>query len=240
MQTVPKQSQSLEHLGDMYHDLSIFGFRTQQKPMYALNQKCKQPILTAYITHAIAKSQTAYDGDVSFVEMFCADAFYAMLARRLGATKCFGIDTNKNGWSGHNKEVAAVLGLDDIEFICDDVANLEKYGRFDIVANVGGLYHMSNPEEVLLASYRAASKFLIVQTVVSTAKNDPRYFETPAPGWTWGCRFSKEWLDRTIKKHRMLVVDQHFNELEGNSRPEDRGSCYYLIDVRQKRRLFFG
>jgi hypothetical protein len=24
-------------------------------------------------------------------------------------------------------------------------------------------------------------------------------------------------------------VDRHFNELEGNERPEDRGSVYYLI-----------
>ena len=26
------------------------------------------------------------------------------------------------------------------------------------------------------------------------------------------------------------ILDYHFNELEGNERPEDRGSVYYLIE----------
>jgi hypothetical protein len=159
------------------------------------------------------------------------DAFFAMLASRLGATKSFAMDSNRDGWSGGAEQVAEQLGI-DVTFLLDDVNNLPRHGKFDIVANIGGLYHVSNPEEILLSSYRAANKFLIVQTVVSMANNDKKYFQAPAPGWTGGCRYSRQSFEQLIKKHCFKIVDQHFNILEGNDRPEDRGSLYYLIEVK--------
>jgi hypothetical protein len=68
--------------------------------------------------------------------------------------------------------------------------------------------------------------------VVSLATDDADYFESPAPGWTWGNRFSRKSFDRMIRSLGYTIVDSHFNELEGNSRPEDRGSVYYLIQKR--------
>ena len=76
-----------------------------------------------------------------------------------------------------------------------------------------------------------AEHYLIVQNVVSLAVSADDYFERPAPGWTWGNRFSRQSFDALIRKLGFAVVDQEFNVLTGNDRAEDRGSVYYLVDV---------
>ena len=63
-----------------------------------------------------------------------------------------------------------------------DIEEVSRLPPVDVVANVGGLYHVGNPKDILLASVRFARKFLIVQSVVSMANNRDDYFEVPAPG----------------------------------------------------------
>jgi hypothetical protein len=125
--------------------------------------------------------------------------------------------------------IADRLGL-DVGLKKMEVADIDRLEQVDIVANVGGLYHVSNPDEILEKSYRLARRFLVVQTVVSIANNDPDYFETPAPGWTWGSRYSRNSFERHLASKNWKIVDSHFNLLEGNTREEDLGSCYALIE----------
>ncbi|HLB66235.1 MAG TPA: methyltransferase domain-containing protein [Candidatus Saccharimonadales bacterium] len=229
----PKTTKNiLSDLDPLYHEYSFFGvYNKQTEGHYIANQKAKAPIITAYIAYAIAKSKE-YNNQVSFSELFCADGYFAMVASRLGATKSYGIDNNfsKHDYALKVKDIAKRLGLDNVVFINEDVNNTQKLPKTDIVANVGGLYHVSNPKEVLRNSYTLARRYLIVQSVVSLAAKSPQYFETPAPGWTWGSRFSKQSFDKLIKDLGYKVIDRHFNELKGNKRLEDRGSCYYLIE----------
>lgn len=110
-----------------------------------------------------------------------------------------------------------------------DVNEIHQLNPVDVVTNIGGLYHVANPAEILLNSYDLAKRFLFIQTVVSLANSDEDYFEAPAPGWTWGSRYSRESFNRLIGSFGWDVVDSHFNESEGNDRLEDRGSVYYLI-----------
>lgn len=74
-----------------------------------------------------------------------------------------------------------------------------------------------------------ANHYLIVQSVVSLANKNRNYFETPAPGWDWGCRYNRVSFDRMIRSKGYNIIDSHFNELQGNDRLEDKGSIYYLI-----------
>ena len=78
-------------------------------------------------------------------------------------------------------------------------------------------------------SYDMAKQYLIVQNVVSLANTDENYYEAPAPGWDWGNRYSRESFDRMIRSLGYDIEDSFFNHLEGNDRPEDMGSVYYLI-----------
>jgi predicted RNA methylase len=220
----------LSDLGELYHDFRLFGARNRQIPgIYAPNQRCKAPTIIAYIQLAIAKSRAAMDERVTFTELFCADGYYAMVARLLGADESYGVDSNRDGFLSNAQVIADRLGLTSVHFVRDDVGRVDLLPRTDIVANLGGLYHVSDPTEILSKSYAMARKFLIVQTVYSLVSDSPDYFESPAPGWTWGCRFSRQWLAAQIADLGYDVVDSHHNELEGNERLEDRGSAYYLV-----------
>jgi len=66
------------------------------------------------------------------------------------------------------------------------VNKINELEQVDIVANLGGLYHVSNPKEIIEKSYNMAKKLLVIQSVVSMKNDDENYFESPAPGWTWG------------------------------------------------------
>jgi hypothetical protein len=220
----------LRRFGPLYHSYRLLGATNEQLPgIFPPNQRCKEPILLAYIQWAIAKCRTTLATPVSFAELFCADGYYAMMARHLGATSSMGIDNDRDGHLGTAGEVASALGLGDVAFRKMEVGGIDALPAVDIVANVGGLYHVDDPLDILRRSYRFASRYLIVQNVVSLANSSASYFEKPAPGWTWGNRFSRESFDAAIRATGWDVVDRHFNELEGNERLEDRGSVYNLV-----------
>jgi SAM-dependent methyltransferase len=218
-------------LDGLYHEYSFFGFNNKQaNGMFVLNQKAKEPIIVAYTALAIAKTKEIKD-NVSFVELFCADAYYAMVASRLGANKVFGIDNNKDQYANSRKlsAIADRLDIQNFSFVDADINNLSTNKKYDIVANVGGLYHVSEPEKILEKSYEIANHYLIVQSVVSLANEEPDYFEAPAPGWDWGCRYNKVSFDKMIRGKGYKIVDYHFNILKGNDGLENQGSVYYLI-----------
>jgi hypothetical protein len=223
------QKNALSDFGELYHDFSFFGVENKQMEVFRQNQKCKEKILRSYIQYAIAHADTERHKNVSFAELFCADGYYALTARRMGASVAYGIDNNMGRHSSRASEIARRLGITDFFFKEMDVNNIHTLEQVDIVANIGGLYHVPNPEDILKKSYAYALRYLIVQTVVSLAGDDPDYFASPAPGWTWGSRYSRRSFEALIAAQGWNIADSYFNELEGNSRPEDRGSLYYLI-----------
>jgi hypothetical protein len=222
----------LTDLGPLYHDYSFFGAVNEQLPgIYALNQAAKAPIITAYIALALADAREQSD-HVSFTELFCADAYYAMVASRLGAASVRGVDNHRDDFSAKAPEVARRLGIGGFELVdLDVVTQIDRLEPADVVANVGGLYHVADPEAVLQASYDLARRYLVVQSVVSLANDDPDYFEAPAPGWDWGSRYSLVSFDTMIRSQGWNILAWHANELTGNTEPKDRGSVYYLVEV---------
>ncbi len=225
-----RQIYPLKDLEPLYHSYRLFGVSNKQlSRIYELNQACKEPIIMAYIQYALAKSDVGASRATTFVELFCGDGYYAMLARYLGAAHAWGIDNDRDGHFKKAAKIADRLKIDNCTFCKMNVDALLTLSPVDIVANVGGLYHVDNPEEILDKSYALARRFLIVQSVVSLGNDAEGYFECPAPGWTWGNRYSRRSFDRMMKRKGWNIVDAHFNELEGNPRPEDRGSLYYLV-----------
>lgn len=228
--TSKRKSNILADLGPLYHSYSFLGVDNEQiSGIYAPNQKVKSPIITAYIAQAIAKCAGQDEHGPSFTELFCADGYYAMIASRLGCHISIGIDNNSDKHFEKAEVIAERLGLTGCQFIQSEITTESSFARTDIVANLGGLYHVEDPAKILENSYHQAIQYLIVQSVVSLAVEDDSYFESPAPGWTWGCRFSRSSFHKMMMSVCPNIVDHHFNELPGNERPEDRGSVYYLI-----------
>jgi hypothetical protein len=227
----PKREQNLlRKLGPLYHEYGFFGVRNEQRSAtFTLNQMAKAPVITAHIAMALSKSRTDACRDVSFAELFCADGYYAMVASRLGANPCTGIDNDKTGHFATADAIAKSLGIGNVKFIKADISADSDFPKTDVVANVGGLYHVEDPLGVLAMSFEMAAKFLVIQTVVSMAADSEDYYENPAPGWTWGNRFSRRSFNKAVRRLGGEVIDEHFNELLGNEAPKDRGSVYYLI-----------
>ena len=228
--------------GAFYHDFSRLGLKCEQlEGIYARNQSAKEPIITAYILFAIAKLRNSGVAEVSLAELFCADAYYALFARKFvrGADRVAAFDNDCDGFLAYAAVARGLLELDGVDLHKMDVHDIPESWRYSIVLNTGGLYHVTDPVEVLQKSFRLAQRYLIVQSVVSLTTNDASYIETPAPGWSWGCRFSRSYLEKVIYNLDYDVVDCEFNELSGNARLEDRGSLYFLIDTERPKRKAF-
>jgi hypothetical protein len=213
---------------EFYHSYEKFGLSLPQRSgIYPLNQQAKEPILTRYLQHAI---DACGDRPVTVAELFCADAYYSFLARKMGANHCDAFDNDRDGHFREARHVMKLLDEKEITLHKQSVFEVNPDYRADIVMNTGGLYHVSDPVSALHISAQMAKRFLIVQTVVSLANEASDYFETPCPGWTWGCRFSHAWLEREVSKLGFKVLASERNTLEGNDRPEDRGSSYFLLE----------
>ena len=216
--------------GPYYHDFTWLGLPTGQlSPMHEANQRAKAPVIAAYILLSLARLGSRGVADATVAELFCADGFYAMFAARFGAARVVGYDNDREGHLASAQRMRDRLGLGQVRFEQTAVEAIPESERYDVVINAGGLYHVDDPVSVLDRSYAMARHFLIVQNVVSLATDDPDYFERPAPGLDWGNRFSRQSFDALVRARGWNIVAADFNVLQGNARPEDRGSLYYLI-----------
>jgi SAM-dependent methyltransferase len=227
----------LYYTPNWYHDFSELGATTYQfkDEIYPPAQRIKKYKIFEYIDDAIVyvKNMPDYSGDISAVELFCADGFYANYMAQKGATKVTGIDIEENSGEGLTRKsvlaqaklITKILGNDDkATFQRDDVFNLS--GIYDVVLCVGGLYHLNTPEKLLRLLREKVRHVLIIQTVVTLETEDENYFISPTPEWGWGCRFTHAWLLRTLRKNGWSILHEYRNELAFNSRQCDRGSSY--------------
>lgn len=209
---------------DWYHDFSYFGINNkQQGGIFPINQQCKQSILFDLIDKAIDRIKK---DSITGVELFCADGFYSIYSSYKYGSKMYGIDINNNDIQ-HAKVISKLLNLEDkTNFEVKNVFDLQ--GNYDFCICAGGLYHISNPSTLLANLRNNINTYLIIQTVYNYTNNDPNHFITPAPHWTWGCRFSYDYLKKMVEDSGWTIIEDYKNELLANENPLDRGSAYIL------------
>ena len=208
-----------------YHDFSSLGLHLPQRPgIFPGNQTAKSPVIRRLLDDALARCHAA-GTDAGLLELFCADGYYGVYAARNGAGWVKGADLDTTEVAKANL-VARLLGIDNAEFVVADV--FEWRERAPAALCAGGLYHLEDPERLLRQLREQVDVALVVQTVYHQGIEDPDYFETPAPGWHWGCRFSYRYLLTMAERSGWEVVHHERNELFGNDRIEDRGSAYLL------------
>lgn len=118
------------------------------------------------LTHDLASKNFS---DLSILDLGCGEGVYTLEAGLRGA-KVTGMDGRDNRLR-FGKEVALDHGLDNVNFVVDDVRNLttEKYGTFDVVYLLGLLYHLDEPEifSILKNVYSVCDDLLIIDTTVA-------------------------------------------------------------------------
>lgn len=205
-----------------FHDWHPLGFRTPQASSFVENQKCK----TEPIVRLTRRALEMCPGPRHGVELFCADGYYATIALREGADSVLGVDLNEL-YLLQAALMARLQGTDGkLTFKNLDVLDLT--GEFDFAVCAGGLYHLDDPARLLKQLRSNVKHALVIQTVYSMANEEADYFEAPAPGWTWGCRFSLGYLQDMVEAAGWKILHVETNELLGNTRREDRGSAYLL------------
>lgn len=210
-----------------YHDFSLLGYPTiQREGIFYLNQESKQYHILGMIQIAIAICKDMGVAQPIGIELFCADGYYSNHAIQAGAAHIHGFDVDDKELL-KARTISKILGKSKrIEFYKKDVFEIDD--NYDFAICAGGLYHITDPEGLLRLLRRKVQGPLVIQTVYSLACNNEDYFESPAPGWTWGCRFSYKFLLSMLERSGWKIVYKKSNELKGNERLEDRGSAYIL------------
>lgn len=208
-----------------YHDFTPLGLPTPQRGgIFPPNQAAKQKPIFRLLDDALGRAATR-SGDVSALELFCADGFYGLRAALGGASRVVGVDTDPQEVA-KARLAARLLGVTGAEFRVADV--FATPDRASVAICAGGLYHLAEPARLLDQLRGQVSDALVVQTVYHLGRPQPDYFESPAPGWAHGCRFSYEYLLGMVERCGWRVEHAERNELLGNDRPADRGSAYLL------------
>lgn len=218
-----------------YHSFDKLGLKTNiiKTGNYVEGQEDKAEYIFKFTNEAIDYIKVG-KSNVRGCELFCADGFYSIQALNYGATYMYGIDLAEESGEGGKRAsvleqarlVADVLGYkDNVKYEKKNVFDL--CGTYDFCICAGGLYHIDNPQ-LLLKNLKQHTKYLIIQTVVTLETEDSEYFVSPAPGWTWGCRFTHAWLLICLEELGWKILGSARNELRGNSRLCDRGSSYVL------------
>ena len=221
--------EELEH--PWYHDFSALGVPTRQaEGIFGPNQQAKQATLFSYIDKAIALVRPGARRPRAVLRRRLLQPLRAAARRR----HMTGVDLGDEQFRGGDPiqlrqadAMTALLGHDGrAEFRNQNVFDVS--GSFDFAICAGGLYHVTDPEALLRKLTGNVRTALVVQTVYSLAETSADYFETPAPGQTWGCRFSYGYLLAMLAEAGWTVLESTTNELGGNARPQDRGSAYAL------------
>jgi SAM-dependent methyltransferase len=106
-----------------------------------------------------------YGGDVAgrrIVDLGCLEGGFTLEFARLGID-ALGIEVRTSNFE-NCCEVARRASLPNLHFVQDDVWNVEKYGRFDVVFCCGLLYHLDRPRAFLRLMSRCAADAIIVDT----------------------------------------------------------------------------
>ena len=217
-----------------YHDFSLLGIKTQQfdDPSYRLSQLQKEKIVIGWINKYI-KNQD-HKNSMRGVEFFCADAYYSFHALSAGADKMVAIDLAEEsgekrfGILDQAKIIRKILSIDDgtLEIRKFDVTKFEE--KCDFVFVLGGLYHIEDPLKLLSNLRSLVVHYVFIQTIVSLENEDPDYFESPAPGWNWGCRFSASWLINSIENLGFKIIESNLETAEYNFALRDRGNLFLV------------
>ena len=227
-----------------YHQFGNLGIWTPQfvSGNYRYSQQNKDYFILPLIDETVKRLGIVFSGKVRIVDLFAADSYYGFhaLTRSRNSTLT-AVDLLQNSGEGSKRThvadqaflIAKVLGVES-RFRFLEMSVFDFNETVDLIINTGGLYHVENPELLLSNLNKISKGFMILQTVVHEDKNMNSFFESPAPNWTWGSRFSVQYLREMLNRTGWEILDEHFNLLEGNTDPKDRGSVYMVCSLVSK------
>jgi SAM-dependent methyltransferase len=112
-------------------------------------------------------------GHLRIADLGCLEGGYTVEFARLGF-QSLGLDVRESNIEAC-RYVQSKVNLPNLEFVQDDVWNIEKYGAFDAMFCCGLFYHLDRPREFLDVLSRVTKRVLILQTHFSQAGDSPSF-----------------------------------------------------------------
>jgi hypothetical protein len=106
-------------------------------------------------------------------DLGCLEGGYTVEFARLGF-QALGLDVREANIEAC-RYVKTQVNLPHLDFVRDDVWNIEKYGVFDAIFCCGLFYHLDRPREFLDLLSRVTKRVLILQTHFSEADDSPSF-----------------------------------------------------------------
>lgn len=234
-----------------YHDFSGLGVGTEfsqhmstgevllgavrraigKRPLGAqVNQRVKDEQILPFIEQAFTIHQTRSGPVESFLDLFAADGYYSFwVSMMLGVRRATAIEL-RTDYIAQGRLMAEVLGISTVEFLQQNVYDMSDT-PVDVALCAGGLYHVNDPEALLSKLTRA--NVLVTQSIVTTHTSDPAYFETPAPGWPHGCRFTHSGFEGMLVRSGWDIVTGRLDIVDGPANEYSAGSSTYLCTRRE-------
>ena len=224
-----------------YHSFSKIGFRTPQNVMdnYKRTQRTKSSNIFPLINDALTELARSKTGDIKAVDLFASDSYFGIATLQMNnRVSMIAIDLLEGSGEGEKRInhgdqailAAKILGLDN-RFEYRKMSVLEFNQSVDLIINTGGLYHIENPKKLLENLRRCCSSFMVLQTIVHEEFDFESFFETPAPNWTWGSRFSMNYLRQIVAETNWKIRYEAFHIVDSNLHQKDRGSAYMLLEA---------
>ncbi len=227
-----------------YHQFSTLGIQTPQfvSGNYRSNQLRKDEFVIPMIREAMEKLSNESSRSLHIVDLFAADSYYGFHALTMHENSTLtAVDLLQNSGEGAKRTyvseqailISKLLGKEN-KFRFLEMSVFDFIENADFIINTGGLYHIENPELLLSQLNNICRGIMVLQTVTHEDKNAKSFFETPAPNWTWGSRFSVRYLHETLKRTGWEILDERFSVLNGNTDPKDRGSIFMICRPNSK------
>jgi SAM-dependent methyltransferase len=103
---------------------------------------------------------------VRVADLGCLEGGYTAGFARLGMNSV-GLEVRQSNID--NCEIVRLgVSLPNLSFIKDDVHNIERYGKFDVIFCSGLLYHLENPRAFIETMARCTNKMIILHTHFAT------------------------------------------------------------------------
>jgi SAM-dependent methyltransferase len=193
-------------------------------------------------------------------DLGCLEGGYAVEFARMGFSEVLGIEVRKSNFA-NCVFVKKRVNLPGLQFVQDNVWNLEKYGPFDVIYCGGILYHLDAPKRFLEIVGQVARKAVLINTHFATvvpieahSLSDMTYHEglpgrwfaeaapqTESASWASWENARSFWIQRehliqVIRDVGFAMVFEQFDHL-GTDIAAAMNSGYYKL---QNRGLFVG
>lgn len=130
------------------------------------------------------------------LDIGCNAGFYALAARIRGASSVLGIDEVPHCLE-QGRLIQQILGLEGVEFQQNDGHNLDEgFGTFDVVINMGVIYHLQSPMDFLNRMGRLTREMMYLESELLTDAKyadyawfiEKTYCGDPSNWWVYGPR----------------------------------------------------